>query len=709
MGVVGSGAFARGLEECADDPDYRDHDDYACADWSGYEPCMEYGGYTAEQMLELRTNCPVTCGQCPEDTTTTAAPSTTSGPTTTTIEASTTEVPTTTTAVLTTSEASTTEAGTQGCEDDADYVDKESYSCRDWEGYACYTYSGYTAAEMLELRTNCPAACGLCEESTTVAPTTTSEALTTTTAVMTTIVEPMTTTTVVMTTTEPATVSEAPTTTELPTTTTMAAMTTTGAPATSTEAPTTAAMATTEAPATTTEAPTTGVMTTEVPEAPTTGVKTSIAPITAVPDTTTMLVSTTRLNTSDSGVTYYVTQTGQEVVYKCKSADDSCAVWLDTAGLSSLIPSMTTFKPTAIHLDQEADGTSRGLLVGTSTGALIYCDMTPSVCRLVTSNLGSVGAVASAWDSEHTLTKFFFTTKTGAGVVNADGSGSVTYPGAWSLSTGAFFLVTPDSDTSDIIGCSTRNRVERCPYVLNGKVSDCTTLLSGKCSSVAPEYAADGSLSGFVAVTGNQVKSCELWGTNCELNPAIDPVEITNVTAELEVVIDESANSEDVLNPASDIWFGVEDVFNELTGTEGWTLDSVTRVNSTSSTLRRLADVANYALSFKLRYAGGSQIIPSVDTMFENVQHNFMETINEKVTGGNWTITSEKYIAIEDEGTAVVVATSEDAPEWATIILGKTTTTTAEKFDYDFSPRCAASPFFWTALFVLASFFFETL
>jgi len=493
-------------------------------------------------------------------------------------------------------------------------------------------------------------------------------------------------------------------------------------------------------------------------------VTTATSRSTEAPATTTIAVTTPK------GSTYYITQIENKVVYKCKSANNSCVVWLDLAGVSSLIPSMSAFNPNAIHLDLEADGTSRGLLVGTLGGDLIYCDMTPSACELITSDVGGFRGLGSAWDSQHLVTKFFFTTSSGGGVVNADGSGSVIHPSTWSLTDGGFFLVTPDSSTSDIIACTKRSRVERCPYVVDGKVSDCITLVSGRCIGVAPEYSAAGDLQGFVAVIGNQVQSCDLWGTTCqvvdgnadgnagsdlaslhnaksitverdgtrgvsmaywivdagnkrvtrcpvsgaceayadfqgqsiaveswatqeEVYPVADFVETANIFAKLEVVIDVVTKAEDALSPATKSWFGVEDIFNELTGTQGWTLDNVTKL-TTNNSLRPSNDVATFALGFRLRYVAGIQTIPAVETMFDGVVANFRESVNEEVTGGNWTIITQTYAALEDQDAKIVVATSEE------------TTTTKGQWEYDSSPcrsatlaLCAALSF-WLFPFV---------
>jgi len=609
------------------------------------------------------------------------------------------------------------------------------------------------------------------EAPTTVAATTTADPMT---AAVTTTEAP---TTVGATTTEAWTSIRATTTADPM----KAAITTTEAPrtipATTTEEPTTIAATTTEAP-TRSEVTTTDphtmmstmpvVTTTDASSTTRLAVLTTEATVLAT-TTSPEVTPTTRLRSPDS--TFYVTEAGSGVVHKCKSAhDDSCATWLDLAGVSSLISSISAFNPNAIYLDQQADGTSRGLLLGTLTGDLIYCDMTPAACELIASNVGSLHAVGSVWDSEHTVTKFYFTTPSGGGVVNADGSGSVVYPATWSLATGGLFPVTPDAVDSDIIACTKRRRVERCPFVVDGKVSDCTTLISGSCAGIAPEYAATGALSGFVAVIGNQVQSCGLWGTNCqvidgeadgntgsdlaslnsaksiaveragtrgvstaywivdagnqrvkrclvnglcesfadfqgqsiaveavarqeEVYPVTEPVELANISAELEVVIDESTKCEGALSPRSEIWFGMEDVFNELTGTQGWTLVNVTKVSSTNPALRRLADVATFALDFKLRYVAGNQTVLVAQPIFDDVQNHFMETVNEQVTGGNWTIISETYMAIEDENTGDI-ATIGDAPGWATIspVPGTSTTNAESEWDFDSSPRQSFPP-----------------
>jgi len=224
-----------------------------------------------------------------------------------------------------------------------------------------------------------------------------------------------------------------------------------------------------------------------------------------------------------------------------------------------------------------------------------------------------------------------------------------------------------------------------------------------KCESAVDSCAVWLDLAGdlgacevFANFRGQSI-AVEATSTQEEVYPVADPIEISNISAELEVIIEEAAASEDELTPASEIWFGVEDVFNSLTGAEGWTLENVTRVSAADSRLRRLADVATYALGFKLRYVSGSQTLPDIETMFDGVRENFKETVNAEVTGGNWTITAETYVAIEDEDTDVVVASSEDAPEWATIVLAKTSTT--NEYEYDSSPpRCSASPVFWAGV-----------
>ena len=107
---------ARPARDCAAESSFGwlDPYGYTCADWQGYN-CDEYPGCTAAEMADLRLNCPRCCG-----------------------------IP------LTCAE-----------ENSFGWLDPYGFSCADWQGYNCFEYPGCTAAEMDDLRLNCPSCCGL--------------------------------------------------------------------------------------------------------------------------------------------------------------------------------------------------------------------------------------------------------------------------------------------------------------------------------------------------------------------------------------------------------------------------------------------------------------------------------------------------------------------------------------------------------------------
>ena len=102
---------------------------YSCGEWEGYNCYVNYGGrYDLAKLQAIRTNCPVCCGL--------AAQSPPPPP-----------VPPSTCPV----------------ENQKEFADSNGYRCGAWEGYNCHiNYGGrYTGADLLAIRTNCPACCGL--------------------------------------------------------------------------------------------------------------------------------------------------------------------------------------------------------------------------------------------------------------------------------------------------------------------------------------------------------------------------------------------------------------------------------------------------------------------------------------------------------------------------------------------------------------------
>jgi len=50
------------------------------------------------------------------------------------------------------------------CEDDPDFIDSLNYPCVDWVGYNCFDTTPYTSKALEDVRSSCPATCGLCPE-----------------------------------------------------------------------------------------------------------------------------------------------------------------------------------------------------------------------------------------------------------------------------------------------------------------------------------------------------------------------------------------------------------------------------------------------------------------------------------------------------------------------------------------------------------------
>ena len=103
---------------CTDNPNFLDAYGYGCSGWTSYDcsGATSYG-YTPEQVLELQSNCPVSCSDI-------------------------------TPACI-------------GCTDNPNFVDATGYACSGWTGYDCSTATsyGYTAYQVALLQANCPVSC----------------------------------------------------------------------------------------------------------------------------------------------------------------------------------------------------------------------------------------------------------------------------------------------------------------------------------------------------------------------------------------------------------------------------------------------------------------------------------------------------------------------------------------------------------------------
>jgi len=186
------------------------------------------------------------------------------------------------------------------------------------------------------------------------------------------------------------------------------------------------------------------------------------------------------------------------------------------SGIKTLLPSVTAFAPVSVVLDMEANGTRRGIMVTTSEGKLVYCNFLATVCTLLESEASALAGLGIAWDSNHRVSQYFISSPAGAATYNMETRSSTNF-GSWRLVRSFFFVVDTESATSDIIACTYRGRVERCPQKEGGQPSDCSSLVSGACTGIAAEYGADGAMVGFVAAFENRVESCLIDGTNCQV------------------------------------------------------------------------------------------------------------------------------------------------------------------------------------------------
>jgi len=111
---------------CRNTFDFRDEHGFGCHAWT-HSVCTdaeEGWGYTALGLADLIANCPVACGVC--------------------------------------------EPTPPPCHDTAGFVDEHGWWCRNWRFHNCEIAEvewGYSSIGEIEILSNCPRACGLCDQS----------------------------------------------------------------------------------------------------------------------------------------------------------------------------------------------------------------------------------------------------------------------------------------------------------------------------------------------------------------------------------------------------------------------------------------------------------------------------------------------------------------------------------------------------------------
>eukprot|EP00930_Biecheleria_cincta_P062196 TRINITY_DN4769_c0_g1_i1.p1 TRINITY_DN4769_c0_g1~~TRINITY_DN4769_c0_g1_i1.p1 ORF type:complete len:1725 (+),score=155.69 TRINITY_DN4769_c0_g1_i1:24-5198(+) len=124
-----------GAWSCSDDATFQDRLKNGCTAWAGYDCNDTYPGYSEDDMVAVRSKCPVACELCNLETSAVRSSTTASG-------------------------AFVTGAS---CMDNSSFQDVKGFRCESWAGHDCRTLlSGYSEQDMAAVRLGCPVACREC-------------------------------------------------------------------------------------------------------------------------------------------------------------------------------------------------------------------------------------------------------------------------------------------------------------------------------------------------------------------------------------------------------------------------------------------------------------------------------------------------------------------------------------------------------------------